>query len=292
MKTTFAFAILALLLVPSAVLASDFVPLTSLPGLQETAQSGNLSAFLNNLYKLCIGVAASLAVLQLIRAGVMYLGGDSITDKKQARELMVMSLFGLVLVLSPVVVFNIINPDILSLRVDVSGLVENDQTITSEQPTSESNMCAGIGNRSRLDSDAEIACCTAMTDCRVQTVQSVSGSYTECSCVSQLTPGGSLTGPTWELTGSPNTTDRFVYLATTIRPVSQGSDNNCAMLWGGTYSTSLTCQQKGASVQSQRGTETGFRVLADCIPLTQSYQVQGICFTEPRGESSFEAFGS
>jgi hypothetical protein len=51
-----------------------------------------------------------------MRAGVMYMGGDSITEKKEARDLISMSVIGLILVLSPVIVFSIINPDILSLR--------------------------------------------------------------------------------------------------------------------------------------------------------------------------------
>jgi hypothetical protein len=52
-----------------------------------------------------------------MRAGIMYMGGDSITEKKQARDLIAMSLVGLLLVLAPTIVFGIINPDILSLKI-------------------------------------------------------------------------------------------------------------------------------------------------------------------------------
>lgn len=113
---------LVLLSLPALAFAEGFVPLTSVPAFQNLADAQNLSGFLNGLYKICIGLAAVLAILQLVRAGIMYMGGDSITDKREARNLIMLALFGLLLVLSPVIVFGIINPDILSLRIDVSSI--------------------------------------------------------------------------------------------------------------------------------------------------------------------------
>ena len=90
---------------------TDFIPLLpSLPGISETASSNSLAPFLSQIYKICIGLAAVLAVLQIMRAGILYMGGDSITEKKQARELIGTALAGLLLVLSPVIVFSISNP--------------------------------------------------------------------------------------------------------------------------------------------------------------------------------------
>jgi hypothetical protein len=96
---------------------TGFVSLTNIPALEGAGNSATLPIFLNNVYKICIGLAAVLAVLQLMRAGVMYMGGDSFTEKKQARDLIAMSLVGLLLVLAPTIVFSIINPDILSLKI-------------------------------------------------------------------------------------------------------------------------------------------------------------------------------
>jgi len=111
--------IAAFLLVPLAAHAQDtgFVPLTSIPGLTDVGNSLNLEVFLNNLYRICIGVAAVLAVLQIMRAGIMYMGGDSVTEKKEAKNLIALAIGGLILVLSPVVVFSVINPEILNLRI-------------------------------------------------------------------------------------------------------------------------------------------------------------------------------
>lgn len=123
--TTLSFAL------PAVALAADtsslgFVPLTSIPGIEEAGNASTLPNFLNTVYKLAIGVAAVLAVLQIVRAGIMYMGGDSVTEKKDAKNLIALSIGGLILVLSPVVVFSIINPKILNL--EIGGL--NDLTST------------------------------------------------------------------------------------------------------------------------------------------------------------------
>lgn len=95
-----------------------FVPLTNVPFIAEAGNSFNLSDFLNGLFKICIGVAAVVAVLQIMRAGIMYMGSDSgFAEKKEAKNLIALSIGGLILVLSPVVVFSVINPEILSLKI-------------------------------------------------------------------------------------------------------------------------------------------------------------------------------
>lgn len=111
--------VLSLLILPIAAFAQEtgFVPLTQVPGLTDMGNSFNLSSFLNTLYRLAIGVAAVVAVLQIMRAGIMYMGGDSVTEKKEAKNLIGLSIAGLILVLSPVIVFSIINPEILSLKI-------------------------------------------------------------------------------------------------------------------------------------------------------------------------------
>lgn len=101
---------------------NEYISLTGFEGFAELGNSPNIEVFFNNLYKLCIGIAATIAVFQIIRAGVIYMGGDSFTEKKEAKSLIGASLVGLLLVLSPVIVFSIINPDILELKLDLSSL--------------------------------------------------------------------------------------------------------------------------------------------------------------------------
>lgn len=97
---------------------TGFVSLTNAPFLEDAGNAESLPDFLNDIYRICIGAAAVIAVLQIMRAGIMYMGGDSVTEKKEAKNLIAMSIGGLILVLSPVVVFSIINPDILDLKID------------------------------------------------------------------------------------------------------------------------------------------------------------------------------
>lgn len=114
-----------LLLLPVFAFAQEntsFIPLTNTPFIEQAGNAVDLENFLNQMYRLCIGIAAVVAVLQIMRAGIMYMGGDSITEKKEAKNLIALSIGGLILVLSPVIVFSIINPDILSLKI---GGIEN-----------------------------------------------------------------------------------------------------------------------------------------------------------------------
>jgi len=123
---------LSLTLVPVTLFAQEsFAPLTSIPGLVDAGNSPNISVFLNQLYKICIGAAAIIAVLQIIRAGILFMTNKgSISENEQARSLLQGAVFGLILVLSPVVVFNIINPKILDLNFSAERLE------TQAQPSS------------------------------------------------------------------------------------------------------------------------------------------------------------
>lgn len=114
---------LALLTIPSYTLAQEFVSLTGLPGLQGIGGAETLPAFFNALYRICVGAAATLAVIQIIRAGIKWMAaGDNVGATKEARSLIVNAIFGLLLVLSPAIVFGVIDPRILDLRLDAESL--------------------------------------------------------------------------------------------------------------------------------------------------------------------------
>lgn len=106
------------------VFAQGFVPLTSIPGLTDgvTTDSDSLPQFFNNLYLYLIGFAAMLAVIEIIWGGLLYSTTDSIGNKEEGKEKIRMAIFGLVLVLSPVLVFSIINPSILNLSFNLPPL--------------------------------------------------------------------------------------------------------------------------------------------------------------------------
>lgn len=118
--------------VPHA-LAQGFVPLAPIPGLTQgaTADTAGLANFFNNLYKYLIGLAAALAVIEIIWGGLEISTKDSVSKQSDGKNRITQALFGLVLVLSPVLVFSIINPSILNLSVNLPPL----DTKSGAQPT-------------------------------------------------------------------------------------------------------------------------------------------------------------
>jgi type IV secretory pathway VirB2 component (pilin) len=106
---------------PSAPTQStSFVPLAPIPGLTQNipATSAGIASFLNNLYKFLVGIAAILAVIEIIIGGLEISTKDSVSKQSDGRHRITQAVLGLVLVLSPVLVFTIINPAILNLSLD------------------------------------------------------------------------------------------------------------------------------------------------------------------------------
>lgn len=126
---------------------TSFIPLTQLPGIVGLSTTPSLPVFLNSLYKICIGIVAFLAVLQMIYAGWQIMtSSGSVTKNSEAKKRIGNALFGLVLVLSPAIVFGIINPQILSLNFDVSGLQSSLNHANTPGPSSVSWTDANASN--------------------------------------------------------------------------------------------------------------------------------------------------
>ena len=78
---------------------------------------GDLSGFINGLFKFALAVGAILAVLRLAYAGYLYMGqSDMWSHKGQAKTIMGDVVLGLLLLLSIWLILNQINPDILTLN--------------------------------------------------------------------------------------------------------------------------------------------------------------------------------
>ncbi|OGG40833.1 hypothetical protein A2118_01540 [Candidatus Kaiserbacteria bacterium GWA2_50_9] len=111
---------------PSPGGGTGFTALAPIPGLTDNAtsvlNSNNFASFFNNLYKYCIGLAAALAVIMIIWGGLEISTQDSVSKQSNGRERITQAIFGLILVLSPVLVFSIINPRILNLSLALPSL--------------------------------------------------------------------------------------------------------------------------------------------------------------------------
>jgi hypothetical protein len=253
-----------------------FTALTSIPGVQEAANSRSLAILLNNLYRICIGAAAVIAVLKIVQGGITYMLGDSVTEKKEAKHHITMAVLGLVFILSPYLVFNVIDPRILKLDVDVSGLAPGPvaPTVGGTAPSTREG--------DRLTTPDQVAACTATPNCRAITVQA-NPPYQECSCGARIgsdsgtpAPGGFIFNRGVGKTFSFSPSD-FVFIATTIYDLGTTDRRACYAPWGGAFPTLAACQQKKASVEQAHGSETGYTVISDCAHVTVQIDVNGAC---------------
>ena len=105
--------------------SQGFVPIAGIPGLTQGVQAtqGGIASFLNNLYKFLIGAAAALAVIMIIWGGLeIATNRDNVSKILDSKGRIYNAIFGLVLVLLPVLVFSIINPSILNLSINMSPI--------------------------------------------------------------------------------------------------------------------------------------------------------------------------
>lgn len=241
---------LALLFIPASVHAVDFQALTGIPGIKEAGSSQNLGTLINNLYRIAIGIAGVIAVLQIIKGGITYMLGDGVTEKREATHHIRMSVLGLFLVLSPYLVFSIIDPRIVNnLNIDLSVL-------TPPAPTPGG---------------------TAVDRCaNIKVGQIINSSYKDCCAKNNLyaheTRGGSITceiQPPLDLgkpgdrgTDGPNS---YFYNV----PVTQGSHGillltlgsgaKCVTVKYAVFPDEATCREKLRTINTQ-----GSTVLASC----------------------------
>lgn len=156
------------------VFAQGFVPLAPIPGLTQgvVADSAGLANFFNNLYKYIIGLAAVIAVVQIIWAGleIAVFQKDSVSAISINKGRIYNAIFGLVLVLSPVLVFSIINPSILNLSLNIPPLNTTSGTSvatgggtggTAGQNTGQQWCYLNIDSATHQCSDSQQACDTA-----------------------------------------------------------------------------------------------------------------------------------
>ncbi len=114
--------------IPHVLAASGFTALAPIPGLTDAPSTAGLTQetlanFFNNLYKFIIGISATIAVVQIIWAGIdIAMNRDDVSKLMDEKGKIYNAIFGLVLVLSPALVFGIINPNILNMSIALPPL--------------------------------------------------------------------------------------------------------------------------------------------------------------------------
>lgn len=93
-----------------------FIPLVGIPYINTQDSTMSLPKYVNALYLASISIAAFLAVIKIIFAGVQYMLSDVVTDKGQAKKDIRGALIGLLIVIGAVLILNTINPQLSGLR--------------------------------------------------------------------------------------------------------------------------------------------------------------------------------
>lgn len=128
------FIIAVWLIIPSgfALAQTGFTPLVKIPGV--TDNEGGISGYLNAIYRLSISVAALLAVLILIKAGVKYMFSDIVTYKSDAKNDIRGAILGLLLIISAVLILSTINEDLTNFQIMITPIefIPTDDQIRSE----------------------------------------------------------------------------------------------------------------------------------------------------------------
>ncbi len=181
------------------VFAQGFTALAPIPGLTDSSatsviNSTTLANFFNNLYKYLVGLAAILAVIEIIWGGLEISTKDSVSKQSDGKERITQAIFGLILVLSPVLVFSIINPSILNLSLNLPPLIPG-----ATQGTSGGSGNGGAGNQPSSSTDAngcDVSGTSVFTkaSCPTQAaaqsfVASCSGTGTLSACQTELPDG-------------------------------------------------------------------------------------------------------
>lgn len=120
---------LALLIygLPSVVLAQvAFRPLVGIPGLDPNA---SFNDYINALYALAISVAALVAVIKIIVAGVKYMLSDVVSSKGAAKEDIQSALLGLLIIAAAYLILNQINPNLTTSKLLLSKVDPAPQTV-------------------------------------------------------------------------------------------------------------------------------------------------------------------
>ena len=121
---------LLIVLLPVVSLAQEQF-LVGIPGLSSGADR-SFNDYINTLYAVCISLAALLAVVKIIIAGVKYMFSDIVTDKGDAKRDIRGALIGLGIIISAVLILSIINPELTRFNLDVEQVPRAERNISAE----------------------------------------------------------------------------------------------------------------------------------------------------------------
>lgn len=131
------YSILIILLLLPFISFAQYTPIVNLP--IPTGDQGNFQDYVNAIYALSISIAALLAVIKIVIAGVKWMTTDIIPAKGEAKKDIQGALVGLLLIIAAVIIINIINPNIAQVNfalntIEVREIPSESQNESEEDP--------------------------------------------------------------------------------------------------------------------------------------------------------------
>jgi hypothetical protein len=144
-------------------------------------ETGDFNDYINAVYVMFISIAALIAVIKIIIAGVKYMFSDIVTQKSEAKRDIQGALLGLLVVMAAVVVLTIINPDLTTFNPEISRVQER-QILTATPGTARRVTCSGNGVQCIAYTCTSPDCSTEETNCRAKNgVPTSQGGTTICA---------------------------------------------------------------------------------------------------------------
>ena len=194
----FLFMLISPIVLLAAETKPDFVPLVGIPGID--ADTLSTTAYINALYILAMSVAAFIAVVRLIMAGLKYIMSDVVTNKESAKKDIKNSLIGLLIVFGAVLILETINPQLKRLdflrNAPASELVmQKYQTGGATEKAAPQNSVINLETRSQTEIDDYIADCIKDGNYQYSTTIIQGVRYGECTPLDTLKDGRELNTP-------------------------------------------------------------------------------------------------
>lgn len=110
-----------------------FTPIVGVPGVNST--TANFDTYIDSLYALSISIAALLAVVKIVIAGVKWMTTDIVSSKGEAKKDIEGSLLGLIIVLGAVLILTTINSSLVNVDLSFTSQSTPVYTAATSPPT-------------------------------------------------------------------------------------------------------------------------------------------------------------
>lgn len=122
-----------------------YVLLEPLPGMTAVNTNQGLASYLRLVFRLAIGIAGVIAVVKIVLAGIEHMTSESPFSKSKAKDKLLNSILGILLLLGSVVILNTINPELLNISLNLAPITGSVTEEDKPSPvTSGGKVCNGL----------------------------------------------------------------------------------------------------------------------------------------------------